>query len=178
MKALDIPTKLLWVDLEFTGLDPKDQHITEVAAIVTDFELNEVARWGTLVNQPESVLENADEWVQENMKDLFAEVREATTTESEADEQLANFIKEHFGDEPAVLAGNSIHQDRRMIRSWWPHTEAALHYRMLDVSSLKLWIAGTTGEKMEKKEAHRAFDDIEESIKELTWCLDQLASRE
>ena len=176
MTENDTPTKLLWVDLEMTGLDPSTQRIIEVAAVVTDFELNETARYEAIIRQPDEVLDAAEDWPKENMQDLFAQVREAERDEETVVSQLVAFIKENFGEEPAILAGNSIHQDRRFIRQWWVPVEDVLHYRMIDVSSFKLWIYGTQGTKMEKGEQHRALDDIQESITELKWCLEQLSS--
>jgi oligoribonuclease len=84
------------------------------------------------------------------------------------------FIREHFGDEPAVLAGNSIHQDRRFIRQWWPQVEALLHYRMLDVSSWKMVMCGKYDVQFQKQEQHRAAADIRESITELEFYLQWL----
>ena len=85
--------------------------------------------------------------------------------------ELAEFIKANFGDEPAVLAGNSIHNDRRFIKKWWPEVDGLLHYRMLDVSSWKLVLQGKYGVPFEKQETHRAAADIRESIAELQFYL-------
>jgi oligoribonuclease len=79
-----------------------------------------------------------------------------------------------FGDEPAVLAGNSIHNDRIFIKKWWPEVEALLHYRMLDVTTLKIIMQGKYGYEFEKNDAHRAFDDIQASIAELQHYLEKL----
>ena len=174
MTENDIPTKLLWVDLEMTGLEPSKQHIIEVAALVTDFELNEVARYEAVIHQPEPILDAAEDWPKENMQQLFDEVRQSDKNEGTVVDELEAFIQEHWNEERAVLAGNSIHQDRRFIRKWWPRIDALLHYRMFDVSSYKIWVQGTTGEQYVKGEKHRAMGDIEESIEELKWSLDQL----
>ncbi|HSW90953.1 MAG TPA: exonuclease domain-containing protein, partial [Candidatus Saccharimonadales bacterium] len=87
-------------------------------------------------------------------------------------DELTDLIHDQFASEPAVLAGNSIHQDRRFIRQWWPEVEALLHYRMFDVSSFKVWMQGKYGLEFEKKETHRALDDIDESIAELQYYLE------
>ncbi len=178
MNKTDFPTKLLWVDLEMTGLDPEKQRIIEVAVLVTDFELNELARYEAVIHQPEPVLEAAEDWPRENMSELFDQVRNAEKNEGTIVDDLEALIMEHFGDEPATLAGNSVHQDRRFIRQWWPGIEQLLHYRMLDVTTLKIWVGGSMDKQFEKGEQHRALEDIEESIVEFKWCLEQLASRE
>ena len=169
----DIPTKLLWMDLEMTGLDP-EQRIIEVAVLITDFEFNELARYEAILNQPEEVLENAEDWPKQNMQEVFKLVRESTMSEEQVIQDLVDLTKQHFGDERAVLAGNSIHQDRRFIRRWWQPLEELLHYRMIDVSSFKIWLQGAKQEEYIKKEAHRAMGDIQESIDELKWSLEKL----
>ncbi|MGH7249568.1 MAG: exonuclease domain-containing protein, partial [Minisyncoccia bacterium] len=87
------------------------------------------------------------------------------------EQELIKLISEHFGDEPAVLAGNSIYNDRMFIKQWWPQLDLKLHYRMLDVSAWKIFMQGKYGVKYEKKEVHRAFDDIQASIAELEFYL-------
>ena len=176
MTENDVPSKLLWVDLEMTGLDPQKQRIIEVALVVTDFNFQESARYEAVIHQPEPVLEHADQRPRENMQELFNDVRSSNKNEARVVDELVSFINSNFGSEPAVLAGNSIHQDRRFIRQWWPRVEELLHYRMLDVSSMKIWVQGRLGLKFEKTEKHRALGDIEESIEELKWCLEQLSS--
>ena len=168
-----MPKKLLWIDLEMTGLDPEKQVIIEVAAVVTDFSLTEIARYESLVHHAPEVLAGAEDWPKEHMQELFTEVAQAEKNNDEVQAELIEFVRTHF-DEPAILAGNSIHQDRRFIRASWPLLEQKLHYRMLDVSTLKVWLEGTKGVSYEKKEAHRALGDILESISELSWALQAL----
>lgn len=167
-----VSTKLLWVDLEMTGLDPDTDRILEVAAIVTDFDFNELGRFESAVHQDVSVLNLMNDWCKEthNASGLVKRVMTAPSEQKVAAD-FAKFIKKHFS-EPAVLAGNSIHQDRRFIRKWWPDVDALLHYRMLDVSSYKIIMQGKFGKEFTKKETHRALDDIEESIAELRFYLD------
>lgn len=167
-----VPTKLLWVDLEMTGLDPRQDVILEVAAEVTNFDFQTLANYEALVQQPREVVV---ERMQQNSwwadfpanRDEFVAKLDSGKPSEQVERELIQLIEEHFGDEPAVLAGNSIHNDRQFIRQWWPALDRTLHYRMLDVSAWKVFMQGRYGVKFEKKEAHRAFDDIQASIAEL-----------
>ena len=174
MAEIKHPRRLLWVDLEMTGLNPEKQRIIEVAVIATDFDLKEIARYESIIHHGEEVLVGAEDWTKENLPGLLEEVRTAKKDEQQVVGELLQFIEEHFPDERPILAGNSIHQDRRFVRKWWPKIDARLHYRMLDVSSFKIWIQGSQGKQMSKGEKHRALEDIEESISELKWCLGQM----
>jgi len=169
-----IPTKLLWVDLEMTGLDPLEHVIIEVAAEITDFNFTTLASYESLVLQPESKLSTMNEWAQRqhDTSGLTDRVRREGKPERDVIHELVGFIQGQFGNEPAILAGNSIHNDRLFIRQWWPEVENVLHYRMLDVSSWKIFMQGRFGASFEKKETHRAFDDIQASIAELQYYLE------
>ena len=169
-----IPTKLLWVDLEMTGLDADKHVIIEVAAEVTDFTFKTLASYEAVINHPDDVLEAAHPWAKEQhaKSGLTERVRTQGRPESEVIHELVGFIRAQFGDEPAVLAGNSIHNDRIFIKKWWPEVDALLHYRMLDVSSWKIVMQAKYGVVFDKNEAHRAFDDIQASIAELQYYID------
>lgn len=172
-----IPTKLLWVDLEMTGLDTDEHVIIEVAAEVTDFDFKTLASYEALIAHPEEVMAKANEWSanQHSQSGLLDKIMQSGRPEAEVKHELVGFIKAQFGDEPAILAGNSIHNDRLFIKKWWPEVEELLHYRMFDVTTLKILMQGKYGVQFEKKDAHRAFDDIQASIAELQDYLGRLS---
>lgn len=170
------PAKLLWIDLEMTGLDPKEDRILEVAAIVTDWDFTEVATYEAVKKVGSNLIKQrmvGDFW------EKYAPVRDALVTQNEngkngrtVENELLAFIDEHFADEERVLlAGNSIHQDRKFIEHEWPRLNARLHYRMLDVSAWKVVFEGKYRKKFAKPEAHRALEDIRGSIEELQYYL-------
>lgn len=169
-----VATKLLWVDLEMTGLDVTRDVIIEVAAEVTDFNFKTLANYEALVRQPDKKLRHMNAWAQaqHDKSGLTERVRTQGLPEKEVIHQLTGFIKAQFGDEPAILAGNSIHNDRNFIRQWWPEVDSLLHYRMMDVSALKIIMQAKYDLDFEKRETHRAFDDIQASIAELQYYLE------
>lgn len=173
------PTKLLWIDLEMTGLDPMHDVILEVAAEVTDFDFRTLVSYEAAVGQKrEVVLERMQKniWWQDYPKNRDEFVQKAAHGKplKEVEQDLIAIIEREFGDEPAVLAGNSIHNDRGFIKRWWPALDLKLHYRMLDVSSLKVYMQGKYGIEYEKKDVHRAFDDIQASIAEWQYYMEWL----
>jgi len=172
-----IPTKFLWVDLEMTGLTPELDVILEVAAEITDENLQTIASYESRIFQDkQTVLKRmqANPWWKEypeNRDDFVAGLGSAPSLEK-AEGELAAFIKKHFADEPAILAGNSIHNDRLFIKQWLPAVDILLHYRMLDVSSLKVIMQSRYNVIFKKPEVHRAYEDIQASIAELEYYLD------
>lgn len=178
------PTKLLWVDLEMTGLDAEKDVILEVGAEVTDFAFQTLesyearVRGGskqTVVNRMQSNIWWRD--YPEN-RDDFLDKYEESLPLGQVEKELIALIDKHFGNEPAILAGNSIHNDRNFIKKWWPALDLRLHYRMLDVSSFKILMRGMHGLDFTKKEVHRAFDDIQASIAELQFYLEWLKKKQ
>jgi oligoribonuclease len=171
------PDKILWVDLEMTGLNPTKDRILEVAAIVTDWDFNEIDTFESGVGHDPAALKllvDANPWYAEHPdnNDALLELSAHSQPEELVAAKFEEFINKHFKeDEPALLAGNSIHMDRQFIRQWWPTVEKRLHYRMLDVSAWKVVMIGKYGTEYEKLEKHRALDDIRESIEELEFYL-------
>jgi len=180
MSAMDlhkiVPTKLLWVDLEMTGLDSQQDVILEVAAEVTDFDFKTLASYEAIIKHDEARLQNMNEWSQRQhaASGLVEKIKTIGRPEDEVKHELVGFIKAQFGNEPAILAGNSIHNDRLFIKRWWPEVDALLHYRMLDVSSFKILMQAKYGVHFGKKDLHRAFDDIQASIAELQYYIEKL----
>jgi oligoribonuclease len=174
-----LPTKLFWVDLEMTGLDSNEDLILEIAAIITDFNFKELSRYVARVTYDRAVVVERMErniwWenVPENRDEFIARLSEGKPL-AVVEQEIIAFLHEQFGNEPVILAGNSIHQDRKFIVRWWPALNAKMHYRMLDVSSLKIYMQGKYGVEFEKKSTHRALDDIKESMVEWQYYMEQL----
>lgn len=167
---------LVWIDMEMSGLDPATERVLEIAVLVTDAELQTIAEGPELVlHQDESVLGAMDEWntTHHTASGLVERVRASTLREAEAQDQILAFLAAHTAPGQAPLAGNSVHQDRRFLRRWLPGVDAHLHYRIVDVSTVKelarRWYPRQFAEVPPKREAHRALEDIRESIAELRW---------
>ena len=166
--------KLLWIDLEMTGLDPSKDKILEVAAIATDMKLEEIARYEAVVKVSEDLMKErmVGEFWDKNSASrdgLMAQNKDGKPV-SEVEKELLEFLDQNFGKE-VYLAGNSIHQDRKFIEREMPEFNKRLHYRMLDVSAWKIYFENALDKKFVKPENHRALDDIEGSIEELKWYL-------
>lgn len=178
-----IPTKLLWMDLEFTGFDYGNDVILEVSVEVTDFNFKTLGSYEARIrNDPNLLVERMrlNTFWQDHPenRDNFLHHNEEGKPKEEAEKELIAFVEEHFGSEPAILAGNSIHSDRAMVRACWPALDLRLHYRMLDVTSWKTVMQGKFRIEYEKQNNHRAYDDIQESIAELQYYLDYLKDGE
>jgi len=165
--------RLIWIDLEMTGLDTVNDSIIEIATIVTDAELEVVAEGPVIaVHQPAVVLDAMDEWNtrQHNASGLVERVRQSTADAAAAEQQTLEFLRELVVPGESPMCGNSICQDRRFLAREMPALEAFFHYRNLDVSTLKilagLW-APAVAAGFQKESSHLALDDIRDSIAEL-----------
>lgn len=165
---------LVWIDLEMTGLDVKKDVILEIACIITDGNLNLIAEGPSLVvHQSEDLLAAMDAWPknQHTQSGLIERVRASSITIDQAEEQIVSFIKKYCSPSTAVLAGNSVWQDRIFLHAYMPRILAYLHYRIIDVTSVKElvahWYPDDPHVKFEKRDTHRALQDIQESIAEL-----------
>lgn len=178
-----IPTKLLWVDLEMTGLDSEKDVILEIAVEITDFEFKTLASYEARVQHPRELVVKRmakNIWWKDypENRDDFVNKLDHGKPLHQVERELIELLQVQFGSDPAILAGNSIHNDRNFIKRWWPELDLKLHYRMLDVSSLKIFMQGKYAVEFEKKEVHRAFDDIQASIAELQYYLEWLRKSE
>ncbi len=167
------PQNLVWIDLEMTGLSPETDVIIEIATIVTDAQLNLLEEGPVIaVKQPLTRLAKMDEWNTRTHTEsgLVNRVKASTTSTEEAEDQTLKFIRRFVPGNHSPLCGNSICQDRRFLARYMPKLESYLHYRNLDVSSIKelitRWRPDLLGE-FTKQNTHRAMDDIRESIEEL-----------
>jgi len=173
------PAPLVWIDMEMSGLDPESCRILEIATIVTNGELEILAEGPDLVvHQPDAVLDAMDAWCTLHHGDsgLTEQVRASTLTEAEAERQTLEFLAQWTEAGASPLCGNSIYQDRRFIARYMPRIEEFLHYRLVDVSTIKelsrRWYPQQRPPA--KAESHRALDDILESIEELRFYRAQL----
>jgi oligoribonuclease len=173
---------LVWLDMEMTGLEPTRERIIEIATILTDGQLAEIAVGPELViHQPDEILATMDDWNTKHHRasGLTERVRASTVSDADAEAQTLAFINAHVSSrERPVLAGNSIHQDRRFIRHYMPALEKRLHYRMVDVSTIKelarRWYPQIIAKQPQKHDTHRALDDIRESVDELRFYRSQV----
>ncbi|TDP37542.1 oligoribonuclease [Idiomarina aquatica] len=165
--------RLIWIDLEMTGLDPEQHHIIEIATIVTDADLNELAQGPVIaINQPQEFLDRMDDW---NVKThtgsgLVDRIKASEFKEPHAVQATLDFLKQWVEPNSSPMCGNSICQDRRFLVKHMPELESFFHYRNLDVSSLKELAKRWNPEVLngfKKKGAHEALEDIRESVAEL-----------
>ena len=167
-------SRLVWIDLEMTGLNPQKDHILEIATIITDNNLR-------LIEEGPSLVIHCDERYLDEMnpevKALFApsglleKVRASKISVQQAEDETVSFIKKHCASNESVLCGNSIWTDRMFLAAYMPRIIELLHYRMIDVSSIKelvnRWYPHDPDAQFNKQETHRALADIRESIAEL-----------
>ena len=175
-----LASNLIWIDLEMTGLDTRTDEIIEIATVVTDKHLNEVAEGPVLViRQGREVMEGMDAWntKQHGESGLIERVLSSELTMGDAERRTLEFLEQHAQAGASPMCGNSICQDRRFLARQMPLLEAFFHYRNLDVSSLKilaqLW-APAVARGFHKESTHRARDDIRDSIAELRYYRETL----
>lgn len=167
--------RLIWIDLEMTGLSPERDQIIEIATIVTDADLRHIADGPVLaIHQSDEILAGMDEWNtrQHGQSGLVRRVRESTVSVADAERQTIKFLQQHLEAGKSPMCGNSICQDRRFLARYMPKLEAFFHYRNLDVSTLKelarRWKPSVL-KGLKKQSSHLALDDIRDSIEELRY---------
>jgi len=166
-------SNLVWIDMEMTGLDPDSDYVLEIATIVTDSDLNVIAEGPVIaVHQPDDVLDAMDDWCTKTHGEsgLTARVKASAISVEEAEQQTLDFLAEHVKEGESPLCGNSVGQDRRFMYRYMPKLEDYLHYRIIDVSTLKELAKRWNPESLNgfnKASTHKALDDIRESIAEL-----------
>lgn len=167
--------RLVWLDMEMTGLDPDKERIIEVAVVVTEPDLTVVAEGPVLViHQPDSLLDAMDNWNKSThgKSGLIDKVKASTITETQAEDTLLAFLAQHVPAGKSPLCGNTISQDRRFMYNYMTRLEQFFHYRNLDVSTLKELARRWKPEVykgFEKKSRHEALADIYDSIAELKY---------
>lgn len=167
--------KILWLDLEMTGLCPEKDVIIELAAIITDKNFKELENYHSVVKQDQKYLNLMDAWNQKchrksGLYPLISSGKQLVSVEQD----LLSLLESHFNpDDKIILAGNCIYQDRNFIKRYMTRLHKKLYYRMLDVTAWKL-IAQQKGFEFEKQNKHRALDDTRESIKEFIYYISNM----
>ncbi len=176
---MDNSNLLVWMDLEMTGLIPTDDKILEIATVITDLALNVVNQGPELViHQTDKVLEYMNDWCKEHHGEsgLTDKVKVSQIDIGEAEERTLDFLKQHVNPGEVPLCGNSIHQDRNFLAEHMPRLHEYLHYRNIDVSSVKeltyRWYPELP--KFKKANNHTALQDILESIEELKYYKEKI----
>ena len=175
---METPGVLVWIDMEMTGLDPAVDAILEIASLVTDNELNIIAEGPVLaVHQDEGILAGMDDWNVEHhtASGLVERVRRSPVSVTEAQALTLGFVQRHADKHSAPLCGNTVWQDRRFLKRYMPILEDWLHYRIVDVSTVKELARRWKPElvdRFKKRNTHRALDDIRESVAELKYYRD------
>jgi oligoribonuclease len=172
--------RLVWVDMEMSGLQPETDRILEIAMIVTDGDLNIVAEGPVLVvHQEDAVLDRMDAWNKgtHSKSGLIDKVKASTLTEADVEAECLAFLKQHVKASISPMCGNTIHQDRRFMNRYMPKLEAYFHYRNIDVSTIKelckRW-QPEIAKGFSKQQAHTALADIIESVEELRYYREKL----
>jgi len=169
---------LIWLDMEMSGLDPEVDRILEIATIVTDANLNVIAEGPEIaIHQEVELLDGMDDWNTQHHTDsgLIERIKSSNILELQAEQQTLDFLRQHVDERTSPLCGNSIGQDRRFAVRWMPKLESFLHYRNLDVSTVKELVRRWRPDLfpgIEKQGNHIALSDIQDSINELRYYRD------
>uniref|UniRef100_A0A8V5H685 Oligoribonuclease, mitochondrial n=5 Tax=Psittaciformes TaxID=9223 RepID=A0A8V5H685_MELUD len=176
--------RMVWVDLEMTGLDVEKDQILEMACLITDCDLNVLAEGPNLIiNQPDELLESMSDWCKEHhgKSGLTKAVKESKISLQQAEYEFLSFVRQQTPPGVCPLAGNSVHADKKFLDKYMPQFMRHLHYRIIDVSTVKELCRRWYPEEYEfapkKAASHRALDDIRESIKELQFYRDSIFKR-
>lgn len=174
MSSAAMSQRMVWVDLEMTGLDINKDQIIEMACLITDSDLNVLAEGPNLIiKQPDELLDSMSDWCKEHhgKSGLTQAVRNSKISLEHAEYEFLSFIRQHTPPGQCPLAGNSVHADKRFLDKYMPQFMYHLHYRIIDVSTIKelcrRWFPDEYKKAPQKRASHRALDDIQESIKEL-----------
>lgn len=164
--------------MEMTGLDVDSNRIIEVAVIVTDIQLREVERYQAVIRQPQTFIDAMDEWnVNTHTESGLIHEIPRGRLQQEVEMDLINLVKKHFGNYRVMLSGNSISQDKLFIEKYMKRFAKHLHYRIIDISSMKAVYQYVLGIRFQKGHTHRAMDDVEKSIEELKLYLSFMDER-
>lgn len=169
------PERWVWIDLEMTGLDEKACVILQAAMIITDSNLHEIACVDATIWQPEAALASMVPVVKDmhTKNGLLKKVRASDVSLDEVEQQFMGILSEHVAYQRGYLAGNSIYMDRTFLRAYMPSIASYLHYRQLDISSVKILAQEWCKLKAPKKPStHTALEDIRQSIEELKFFKD------
>ncbi len=167
--------RMIWMDCEMTGLDPFSDRLLEIAIVVTDGQLNVLAQKDFVVYQSLEILKNMDDWNtnQHKKSGLWEAVLQSLNPVESVQQQILEFLQPLIAEGIAPLCGNSIHQDRYFLKKWMPKLEKYVHYRNIDVSTLKqvlpIWLPQIEGFEKESIGAHRAMSDVLQSIEEMRY---------
>lgn len=168
--------RLVWVDCEMTGLEIDTCHLLEVACLITDDQLNIVAEGpNIIIHQTDEILQSMNEWcvIQHGRSGLTEQVRQSPVSLQQAEMELVSFVRQHTPRGSCPLAGNTVHVDKKFLDKYMPQFVDHLHYRIVDVSTVKelcrRWFPKEYELAPRKAGSHRALEDIKESIKELQY---------
>lgn len=173
--------RIIWVDCEMTGLDVNTHTIVEIACVVTEADLTVVEQgMNVVISQSEDVLEKMNNWCKAKFPEngLLQAIRSSKTSMDHAEKEVLRYVQRHTKPGSCPLAGNSVGHDRVFLQKYMPKFAAHLHYRIIDVSSIKelvqRWYPDLFMKIPKKVETHRALEDISESIQELKWYKDNI----